>query len=122
NLEFPDTDLARSLDAVQRSEHLAELLIKLLRGRASDQPLVLVLEDAHWLDSRSWSLATRVAHAFTSASEPLPGVTSAVLLVVALRPVDAAHPSMRQLTHLLRMPGARRISLGALSPDDTVAL
>jgi class 3 adenylate cyclase/predicted ATPase len=122
NLRLPDTDLTRSLDAVQRGEHLADLLVELLHDRASNQPLVLVLEDAHWLDSRSWSLAIRVAQGFMSADEPLSGVTPAMLLVVALRPVDTAHPSVGQLTQLLRMPGARRISLGALSPDDIVAL
>jgi predicted ATPase len=122
NLGLPDTDLTRSLDTVQRSEHLAALLVELLHRRASNQPLVVVLEDAHWLDSPSWSLASRAAQAFTSASAPLSGVASAALLVVALRPVDAGHPSVGQLTQLLRMPGARRISLGGLSPGDTVAL
>jgi predicted ATPase len=121
-LGFPDTDLTRALDAPKRSEDLADLLIELLRRRASDQPLVLVLEDAHWLDSRSWSLAVRVAQAFTSVGESPSGDSPVVLLVVALRLLDAAHPSMRQLTELLRLPGARRISLGALSREDTVAL
>ncbi len=51
NLGLPETPLTAALDPALRQESLAGLLISLLRAWANDRPLVLVLEDAHWLDS-----------------------------------------------------------------------
>ncbi|HET9224255.1 MAG TPA: AAA family ATPase, partial [Roseiflexaceae bacterium] len=116
-LSVPETDLTRALGARLRSESLMSLLVELLRARASQRPLVLVLEDAHWLDSRSWELAVRVARTLVASTQPLP-----ILLVIATRPLETAHPALEHITALLRMPGARRLVLGALTPDDTLAL
>jgi class 3 adenylate cyclase/tetratricopeptide (TPR) repeat protein len=116
-LSFPETDLTRALSAKLRSESLMSLLVELLRVRASQRPLVLVLEDAHWLDSRSWELAVRVARASAAATQPLP-----ILLLIATRPLETSHPALAHITTLLRLPGARRLVLGALTLDDTLAL
>jgi class 3 adenylate cyclase/tetratricopeptide (TPR) repeat protein len=116
-LSFPETELSRALDPRLRSESLSSLLVDLLRARAGQQPLALILEDAHWLDSRSWELAVRVARTLADAAEQHP-----ILLVLATRPLDASHPAMAQITTLLRLPGARRITLGALPLDDTLTL
>ena len=51
------------------------LLVDLLRQAATQAPLVLIMEDAHWCDSASWSVAQRVLQA------DLP-----ITLVVAQRP------------------------------------
>ncbi len=116
-VSFPETDLTRALGAKLRSESLMSLLVDLLCIRTSRQPLALVLEDAHWLDSRSWELAVRVARTVAASTQPL-----AILLVIATRPLETSNPALAHITTLLRLPGARRLALGALTHDDTLAL
>ena len=115
NLVLPDTDLTRALAGSLRSESLSALLIELLRAGAAAGPLALVIEDAHWLDSRSWALAARVAQALLADRLPL-------LLVLATRQLDAAHVGMAPMRALLGSGGVRWLRLGRLGRDDTIAL
>ena len=56
DLPIPDNDLTASFDAKLRKTSLEGLLVECLRARASEAPLVLVLEDCHWLDPLSRDL------------------------------------------------------------------
>jgi predicted ATPase/class 3 adenylate cyclase len=114
-IELPESDVTRALDARLRGESVADLVVGLVRVRAAAQPVALVIDDAHWLDSRSWSLVVAVAQALVV--ERLP-----VLLVVATRPQDAQQPGWRQLPALLRLPGCERLVLRELAPADVHAL
>ena len=75
-IEFPDNELTRGLDAELRKTSLESLLAEALRGLASE-PLVLVLEDCHWIDALSRDLLEVLAR----SAGALP-----VLLVLAYRP------------------------------------
>jgi class 3 adenylate cyclase/tetratricopeptide (TPR) repeat protein len=55
-LAIPDNDLTRGFDPKLRKALLESLLADLLRRRAADGPLLLVLEDCQWLDSLSHDL------------------------------------------------------------------
>ncbi len=114
NLELPDNDLTASLDPEIRHDSLNSFLLDLLRAWAADRPLVLVLEDAHWLDSLSWDLAVQVARTLTVAHTPF-------LLLVAMRPMQGKEMRMEPMT-LAGMAEARQISLDSLSPEETAAL
>jgi class 3 adenylate cyclase/tetratricopeptide (TPR) repeat protein len=120
SLELPDSDLTRALDPAMRSESLDGMLVELLHAWAAEQPLLLVLDDAQWLDSRSWALAVRVAQALIGGDPATR--TSKTLFVVLMRPLDAGHPALAAVMALLGLPGARRLALGPLGRDDTVAL
>lgn len=54
---FPENDTTRHMTAQARSEELARLVAALLRRFTGDAPLLVVMEDCHWLDSASLSLA-----------------------------------------------------------------
>ena len=54
-------DLTATLDPELRRQSLVSFLLTLLRAWASERPLILMLEDAHWLDSLSWELAVQAA-------------------------------------------------------------
>ena len=56
DLPIPDNDLTASFDAKLRKASLEELLAECLRARAARAPLVLVLEDCHWIDPLSHDL------------------------------------------------------------------
>jgi len=114
NLGFPDTPLTRALDDRSRNESLRSLLIELLRLWAREQPLVLMLEDVHWLDSLSWELAVEVARTLTAEKLPL-------FLLVATRPLDERHLMSQQLNALMEL-AATRMSLQMLDIADTVKL
>jgi class 3 adenylate cyclase/tetratricopeptide (TPR) repeat protein len=60
-LPIPDNALTAPLDAELRAELLRVLLLDALRRRADSGPIILVLEDCHWLDSLSRSLLAFIA-------------------------------------------------------------
>jgi len=114
NLGLPESDLTASLDIHLRHDSLISLLLALLRAWAAERPLVLALEDAHWLDTLSWDLTVQVARALTVVRAPL-------LLVVVMRPMEAeAGRSEPQI--LANMEVTEHLSLQSLPPDETLAL
>jgi adenylate cyclase len=56
NLPIPENELTASLDARLRKAALESLVLSCLRARLADRPVVLVLEDCHWLDDLSHDL------------------------------------------------------------------
>jgi predicted ATPase/class 3 adenylate cyclase len=93
NLSIPDNDLTRSFDARLRKESLEALLVDCLRAYAKTTPLLLVLEDSHWLDPLSHDLAEVIGR--TVADLP-------VLLVMVYRPPEVERlqaPRMNALAY-----------------------
>jgi predicted ATPase/class 3 adenylate cyclase len=78
-LTVDDTDFTRSLDAKVRKTSLETTLVEWLRASVT-RPLVLVLEDCHWIDPLSEDLLQTVGRAVRD----LP-----VLLIITMRPRGA---------------------------------
>ena len=76
-LDIPDTELTAALDAKVRKASLEDLLATYLRARSAEEPLILVLEDCHWIDALSRDLLVVLGR----ATAALP-----VLIVLAYRP------------------------------------
>jgi class 3 adenylate cyclase/tetratricopeptide (TPR) repeat protein len=76
-LSIPDNELTARFDAKLRKTSLEGLLTEVLRARSRETPVVLALEDCHWLDPLSRDLLEVLARA--SASLP-------VVLLLAYRP------------------------------------
>ncbi len=115
HLDLPDTDLTAALDPALRQQNLTLLLIELLRARAEQQPLALVLEDAHWLDSLSWELTTQVMRALLTSDLP-------VLLLMATRPVDSQSLAHHQINLLRQLPATESLYLDKLADEEIIAL
>lgn len=107
-LDLPPDEVMGRLEGPVRADNLRRLLIGALRMVAEEQPLLLVLEDAHWCDSASWALAWLVAQQIPS-----------VLLVLALRPLADPVPEYGRLRDA---PGGQRLQLDPLPADDVAAL
>ena len=93
NLQIPDNELTRSFDAKLRKESLESLLVDCLRRQAREMPILLVLEDCHWLDPLSHDLLEVISRAIAD----LP-----VLIVMAYRPPQLdirLAPRVRQLLY-----------------------
>jgi class 3 adenylate cyclase/tetratricopeptide (TPR) repeat protein len=56
---LPETELTLQMTGEARASSTQALLVELLQ-RFITQPILLILEDAHWLDSASWALAFQV--------------------------------------------------------------
>ncbi len=100
-LELPDTATTARLTPQDRREQTHALLLRLLQLAATHLPLVLVLEDAHWLDPDSWRLAW-------AAVESIPRL----LLLISTQPTDT--PPAREYHLLLRHPQTHRLLLSGL--------
>lgn len=104
-LPIPDSDLTASLDPKLRKTSLESLLAECLRACARDEPLVLVLEDCHWLDPLSRDLLDVLARV---------ALGTRVLLVLAYRP-DTATPEGG--AGLAGLHGLEHVELDALDDD-----
>lgn len=104
-----------NLPAQARADQTREVLIRLLKATTAQAPAVIVLDDAHWLDSASWAFVLAV-------SQNLPNL----LLVLATRPLRADDSGLLALpgeyTQLLHWPHTRRMTLEALSAAEITEL
>ncbi|MEM9457828.1 MAG: AAA family ATPase [Myxococcota bacterium] len=101
-----DPRLRGSLRAASLPRYLAAVF-EALTGPAGS-PVVLVVEDGHWLDSSSWALLTLVTRAHPS-----------LLAVVTTRPEQIPPPAYQTLR---RHPRSRHMALEAMEPADVLAL
>jgi adenylate cyclase len=93
NLPIADTELTSSFDAKLRKESLESLLVDCLRAWSRDLPLLLVLEDCHWLDALSHDMLEVIARAIADVP---------ILIVLAYRPIQVQRllaPRVTQLGH-----------------------
>lgn len=110
-LDLPETAWTQALAPEVRQESLAALMGELLAHVAATHPLLLVLDDVHWLDSLSWDLAVSVARSLAQSS---------ALLVLTHRFYGELEPV--ELTLLSNLTGASRLRLGPLPSEATLML
>ncbi len=113
HLDLAETPLTSALDSRLRQESLLGLIVALLRARMSDGPLLLLIDDAQWLDDLSWLLTVGVARAL---------LTHGLLMAVVLRPVDVADAATDHLSILAHLPHTEGLHLEGLHADAIVEL
>jgi predicted ATPase/class 3 adenylate cyclase len=106
-LDLPETQRTEPLQNERRVQATRQFLLALLADAAAD-PLMVGIDDAHWLDSASWTLLRELAR------RGLP-----VLTVVATRPIGTLAPEYAQL---LADPDTVLIELAPLATEDAVEL
>jgi class 3 adenylate cyclase len=109
-LSLPDNELTAQMSGEVRADNTLDLLVRILsRAQRAVPVLVLVLEDAQWLDSASWSL-------LLAASQQIPNV----LLVIAKRP--SGDQVLAAYDQLLTSPNTLHLKLEALPMEDSLVL
>jgi len=108
-LHLPENEITAEMTGQSRAEATVGMLVGFLEDAAAAEPLVVVLEDAHWLDSASWALALEVHRK-----------VARLLLTMATRPLGAAAPEA--WAGLCEAAGQDRIALGPLGGDEVLAL
>jgi class 3 adenylate cyclase/tetratricopeptide (TPR) repeat protein len=107
--DWPDNDFTAQMTGEVRADNTNRLLIRLLNDAAATAPLLLILEDGHWLDSASWTLLRLVARR-----------VGPLLLVLTTRPVGEAPPA--EYAPLKQDPGTLWLRLEGLSLEETETL
>lgn len=108
NVDLPESDLVGQMVSSARAETTRLLALQVLKSEVRG-PAVLLLEDAHWLDSASWALLQAVRR-------ELPGW----LVVLAMRPPgEPVPPEYRSLS---TDPATERLELAAMSSQEIEAL
>jgi len=96
-LDLPDNELTAPMSGDVRANNTVDLLVGLLLSEARGQPLLIALEDAHWFDSASWTLARLLCE---SAAQ--------LLVVISTRPLvdplPAGYPQIRQAAYTRHLP------------------
>lgn len=108
-IDFPDNELTTALDAKVRKASLEDLLATCLRARSEREPLVLVLEDCHWIDALSRDLLEVLGR----VTADLP-----VLIVLAYRPASEPGGGLG----VERIADFSEVVLDELGTDDAAAL
>ncbi|MGC1374593.1 MAG: tetratricopeptide repeat protein [Anaerolineales bacterium] len=111
NLSIPDNGLTGAMDAKARKTSRESLLVDCLRAGVGDRPLVLILEDAHWIDPLSRDLLELIGRAI----KELP-----VLILLAYRPPLEAETAF--LPGLASLEYATEVRLGELTRAETEQL
>ncbi len=108
-VEITDTPLTAAMEAKLRKASLEDLLGVVLRARSGDEPIVLVLEDCHWIDPLSRDLLEVLGR----VTADLP-----VLIVLAYRPSTEPGGGLG----VERIPDFNEIVLDQLRGDDALGL
>ena len=110
DLDIPDNEITAQMSPQVRADNRRDLLLRLLQSSTSRSPKIVILEDAHWLDSASWELALLVQQRV----RPL-------LFVLATRPLSDPRPRGEH-AQILSAPDTVCLPLEALSQEDSLAL
>ncbi len=105
-LDIPENATTRDMVGQVRADNLQRLVVRTLRKKSAENPLLIVLDDGQWFDSASWAIARQVARQVPS-----------VMLAVATRPLDDPRPAdylaLKQMDHTIE------ILLNPLSDEET---
>jgi class 3 adenylate cyclase len=111
-LDLTESTLTAQMSSQVRAKNTRDLLLRLLQMAAYQAPSILLLEDAHWLDSASWKLALALSHEL--AFNPSPRLP--LLLVLVLR--SAGDMKVPDYHNIIGLPGILHRHLEGLSESD----
>jgi class 3 adenylate cyclase/tetratricopeptide (TPR) repeat protein len=104
-----DNEFTSTLTGEIRGGNIRELMVRLLQHEASQRPLLIALEDLHWLDSASWILLADVHQKIRPA-----------VMVLNTRPLG--QPVPQQFKEIAEQPETKFIKLDAMLLDEVEAL
>jgi class 3 adenylate cyclase/tetratricopeptide (TPR) repeat protein len=113
-IRIEDTELTRWLSDDLRADNTRELMVGLVDAvaKSATAPILVVLDDAQWIDSASWALARRIV-------QDVRGVT---LLLLARPHSDDDGQRSDDHDKIVADRATTRITLGPLDEDGTLEL
>ena len=110
-VDLPDNATTSAFNARQRQDALFALAVELVQRWAQAQPLVLMIEDAQWMDENSLGLALALGRVIARMH---------VLLILVQRPPVREDKPL--LPDLNRLSNHHHLTLTELSPENIAAL
>ena len=107
-LGYRENEITSQMSGSARADAKGELIVYLLTQITKDRPLLLVFDDAHWIDSASWRLMLMVIRRVRR-----------LLVLVAMRPMQEDHDYQRDVE---QRSETERILLGPLGSDEILDL
>lgn len=107
--QIPDNEFSSAMTGEIRGGNIRELLVRFLSHESSRQPILVALEDLHWLDSASWTLLMDVHEKVRP-----------VLLLLNTRPF--LPPVRQEFKQIADAAGTKFIRLEAMHLDDVESL
>ncbi|MFN2215933.1 MAG: tetratricopeptide repeat protein, partial [Anaerolineales bacterium] len=107
DLTIPENDFTRLLEPQIRQSALHALLEECLKAATQDTPLLIVIEDMHWIDALSHDLLERLAKSLAN---------TAICFLIAYRPPQLERLQEKRLEVL---PQFTKIELHTLNKVDT---
>ena len=111
-LPIPDNPTTAAFTPQLRQEALIALALEIVQARARQRPLLLFVEDLHWIDEASGQLVLALARIIRETP---------ILLLLAHRPLGA-ESSSPLLAELLAMTAEAVIDLAELPPEGVAGL
>jgi adenylate cyclase len=111
-LPIPDNATTAALDSTLRQTSLFSLLVEMLQTWAQTQPLVLLIDNAHWMDEVSQSLLQTLAQQVCE--------TAPAMIFIALRPIRIGDDPL--FTELASLPNYTEFSLTEISKAEVAVL
>ncbi len=111
-LDLPQNELTAQLTGQLRADNTHKFLLRLLQEAAHNAPLLLLLEDAHWFDSASWSLTRLI----------LRHVQPLLLLITTRVRADRNMPLPADYHQLLESENTQHLLLSPLQPEESLKL
>lgn len=108
-VDIPDNETTSLLSGQVRAETTRDFLAQVIAHVSKTASVVLIVEDAHWLDSSSWALAQRVA-----------ALSESLMFVLVTRPMGERAP--QEFQQIAAQPITKRLTLGPLESADTMEL
>jgi class 3 adenylate cyclase/tetratricopeptide (TPR) repeat protein len=109
-IAIEDNETTAGMSGDVRADNTTMLLTRILSRCTAAGPVLLLVEDAHWLDSNSWALLREVVRSVPR-----------MLALITTRPIATAG-SEEDYAGLLSLPSTRPVHLSSLSRDHTAAL
>ena len=109
NLPIPDNPTTAALESDLRQKALFSLLVEMIQTWAQAQPLVLIIDSAHWMDEASEALTQLLGQQAAG--------TAPVMLLLLTRPELVG--SSTQLPELIRLPYFTTLMLAEMQEAQT---
>jgi len=108
-IAIPDNPTTAAFDPKQRQQSLFTFVTEVLRTWSRSQPLVLVFENAHWMDDTSGDLFEVVAKAIADVP---------IMIVVIVRPIAETGATTHALAAIEKLDNYHPLKLAELSQQD----
>ena len=112
-MPIPDNPTTAAFDPKQRQQSLFSFVVELLRRWSRSQPLLLIFENAHWMDEPSSELFKALGKAIADVP---------IMIVAVVRPISETGSPLQALGVLEKQENYQLLKVEELTEDEIEAL